>query len=132
MTPRARQIIREVATCYGVSPELLVSKCRVHRLLPARIEIAKLLRARGYSTPQIGRIMNRDHTTIVFYLGNLEKVPAKPRWHRPRIKTIWKAKKPTRAELLADKLVPPREKRVLYLRPYAGAYMPEYQWKERA
>jgi hypothetical protein len=74
----------------------------------------------GYSTGRIGAILNKDHTTIVFYLGRGKKKPNKLRWHAPKIRHLY---------FLKPKPLP--EKRKFYLIPYAGAYMPEYDWKER-
>lgn len=124
MTPRARTIIREVAELRGVDPALIVQPCRVSKVYRARMEVAQRLAAEcGYSTPAIGRILNHDHTTILFYLGRFKKKPGperitKPRkrvWKMPRVRHLRWVKRPTR----------------LFLVPYAGADMTDYHWKER-
>lgn len=120
MTPQARQIISMVAAWRGVDPRKIVGPCRNRRVVLARMEIARQLDARGYSTSRIGAILNKDHTTIVFYLGRGKKKPAKPRWRKPRIR-----------HLCFIKAKPPPKMRKFYLVPYAGAYWPEYDWKER-
>ncbi len=121
MTPQARAIIDIVATEHGVDPLLLVSPCRKKEIFRARVEVAKHLNARGYSTPQIGRILNHDHTTIVFYLGRGKKKPSKPIWRTPKVKHVRFIRQPKRQ--------PPKPK--FYLQPYAGFDKIEYQWKER-
>lgn len=37
------------------------------KLIPARREIVVMLRHRGWSFPQIGRVLNRDHSTAVHH-----------------------------------------------------------------
>ncbi len=49
----------------GFSPELILSKRRDRPLVNARQHIAVGLREKGYSYPQIGRVMNRHHTSIM-------------------------------------------------------------------
>jgi hypothetical protein len=130
MTPQALVIIGEVAASSLVAPAKLVGRCRSARVVHARIEVAKRLRDRGYSTPRIGQVLKKDHTTIVFYLGLGKKKPTPLQWRKPRIahlncycrlcyfptpKTIARTK-PT----------------ANYLVPYAGADMSEYTWKERS
>lgn len=118
MTPQARQIIGEIAALRGVPLPLLTGRCRRYCVVSARIEIALKLNARGYSTTRIGMILQRDHTTIVYYLGRGKRHAARRRWRAPKVRHLrW--------------LTPPAlrlPKR--YLRPYAGAYMPEYHWEE--
>ena len=120
MTPQARAIIREVAALRGVDPYKIIGHCRRDKMVRARIEVARLLDACGYSTPRIGAILNKDHSTIVFYLGRGKKKPTKPRWRAPKVRHVC---------FLKSK--PPPAKRRFYLVPYAGAYWPEYDWKER-
>lgn len=122
MTPGARSIVDEVAAHYGLDPGLLISPCRVERVFRARIEVAKRLRAIGYSMPRIGKVLNKDHTSIVYYLGRGKKKPKPPKWRAPRVRHLSFNKQMRK---------PPRTQRRYYLRPYAGAYWPEYEWKER-
>ncbi len=51
----------------------LVGPSRAARLVQGRAVIASVLRGRGLSTPVIGRILRREHSTI---LHALESVPA--------------------------------------------------------
>ncbi len=121
MPPQARAIINMVATEAGIDPLLIVGQCRKQKVFRARVEVALRLDARRYSTPQIGRILNKDHTTIVFYLGRGKKKPSKPIWRAPKVKHVRFIRQPKRQL--------PRPK--FYLQPYAGADMTEYHWQER-
>jgi hypothetical protein len=120
MTPWARQVIFEVAELRGVDPKKIVGQCRHKKVFRARMEVARRLSARGYSTSRIGAILDKNHTTIVFYLGRGKKQPSKPLWRTPKIR-----------HLCFVKPRPVPAKRKFYLAPYAGAYWPEYDWKER-
>jgi hypothetical protein len=126
VTPQARAIIREVAASHVVTLANLIGRCRSARVVHARVEVAKRLRARGYSTPRIGAMLNKDHTTIVFYLGTGKKKPLPLQWRKPRIGHLdcscCREPKTPKAKTKLDRG---------YLMPYAGAYMPEYDWKEK-
>jgi hypothetical protein len=63
--PRWKYILREVAKRHNITIDELIGPRRVKRLVDARIEAYHLLRERGYTLPQIGNRMNRDHTTIL-------------------------------------------------------------------
>ncbi len=121
MPPQARAIIEMVATDAGIDPRLIVTRCRKKKIFHARVEVARRLAERGYSTPRIGRILNHDHSTIVFYLGRGKKKPSRPVWKAPTVRHVRFIKPPK----------PPRAKLKFYLKPYAGADWREYQWKER-
>jgi hypothetical protein len=121
MTPQARAIIDEIAAKHGVDPRKIANPCRITKVYRARVEVAKRLSERGYSTPRIGAILNHDHTTIVFYLGNAKKKPPPPVWRKPKVRTLY----------VTTRKKPPRPERKLYLQPYAGADMTEYRWKPR-
>jgi chromosomal replication initiation ATPase DnaA len=45
-------------------------------LVEIRYECIKFFRERGHSTPEIGRILNRDHSTIVHALQKMAKMEA--------------------------------------------------------
>ena len=124
MTPQAKIIIKKVADERGVDVAMILSRCRVQSVFRARIEIAKRLSEAGYSANKIGKFLNHDHTTILFYLGRHSvKKPSAERPPKPPRKRAWK---------------PPRVRHLIWIRrqrhfliPYAGADMTDYQWKER-
>lgn len=120
MTPQARAIIKEIAELRGIDPLLIVGRCRKVKVFRARVEVAKRLRARGYSSPRIGEMLNKDHSTVLYYLGHGDYKATLPRWHAPKVRHLrWLA--PTRP-------TPSRCRR--YLIPYVGADS-SYVWKER-
>lgn len=124
MTPFVRDIVCEAATRHMVSLKLLLSPCRSQKLLFIRIEIAKTLRVHGYSMSKIGRALRRDHTTVIYYLGNGSRKPALlQRWHRPRVRHLYWIKPEPVPKL-------PKTPK-FYLVPYAGADFKKYVWIER-
>lgn len=60
-----RAIILEVAQRHGIDPADLHSPNRSAPLCRARWEAMRLLRDRGLSLPRIGRMLNRDHKTVM-------------------------------------------------------------------
>lgn len=129
MRPATRKLIEEVACRRRVDPKKIVGRCRSQAVFYARVEVAKQLSARGYTTSMIGAVLGHDHTTIVYYLGRAKKRPKpepepkparKQRWKPPRVRHVrWLTRaKPTDPGL--------------YLVPYAGADMTEYHWRKRS
>ena len=66
----ARDVLQDVANRHGLNPEDVTNKGgRKHML--AQIEVAKVLESRGYSGSRIGEVVQRDPTTVYFYLGRI-------------------------------------------------------------
>jgi chromosomal replication initiator protein len=65
----ADQILESVARKHGLTLDDLHSPSRKRTLVAARREAATELRTKGLSLTEIGRLMNRDHTTIMNLLG---------------------------------------------------------------
>lgn len=70
MTPREKNLaeIDAIAELYGYTLEDILGKSKLKALVAVRRKCIIWLRGKGYSTTEIGRIMNRDHTTIVHSL----------------------------------------------------------------
>lgn len=68
------EIIREVADIFGTTPQEMKER-RFKNVKSANLVCYKIFRLAGYSYPQIGRIMGRDHTTVVCGITNIEKNP---------------------------------------------------------
>lgn len=60
-----REIIDRIAKLHDVEPVEVLGPSRLPELCEARRAIMRELRARGWSTPRIGRLLNRDHSTVV-------------------------------------------------------------------
>jgi chromosomal replication initiator protein len=67
MTPKQKNLaaIEEIAQEHGFTAEDILGKSRFRMLVKVRRKCVVMLREKGYSTTEIGRIMNRDHSTIV-------------------------------------------------------------------
>ncbi len=69
-------VIDAVCHAYGISRGELVGCKRVRKYIPPRREAAYRLRGIGLSTTDIGRVLKRDHTTILYMLGMLKRKPS--------------------------------------------------------
>lgn len=63
---RLERAVPRVAKQFDIDPEFILGITRKKPYPKARRIIAKELRSFGYSFPQIGRAMNRDHTSIIY------------------------------------------------------------------
>jgi hypothetical protein len=118
MPPRAKAALREIAELRGVSILKIGNKCREARVFRARIEVAKRLIEIGYSSPRVGQILRHDHTTILYYIGVLNRKPSRPKWRTPTVK--WLVEPPP-----APQTAKP------FLQPYAGWDPDDYKWVRR-
>lgn len=48
------------------------SKCRERRFVNARMTFSYIMKKRGYGLSSIGRLLNKNHATIIHYLKNIE------------------------------------------------------------
>ena len=66
-----REIIARVAKLHDVDPDDITGPSRHAELCEARFCIMRELRDKGWSTPRIGRLLNRDHSTVVHGLRRI-------------------------------------------------------------
>lgn len=59
------QIVHEVAESCGLTWEQIVRNARHRDVVQARQMAMYIAYREGFSTPQIGAVLNRDHTTIL-------------------------------------------------------------------
>lgn len=61
-----KRVLDITCAVYGVSEQVLLSPSRVPLLVRARQQIIRILRdLGGFSYPEIGRRLNRDHSTVI-------------------------------------------------------------------
>jgi len=77
VTPREKNLaaIDTIAQEHGYTVEDILGKSRTKHLVHVRRLCVLMLREKGYSTTEIGRVMDRDHSTIVHALNK----PVDPR-----------------------------------------------------
>lgn len=84
----SRAILAECAAKHGITVnDLLHDRKRSRRalLVAARRECARRLRLeRNLSTPQIGALLRRDHTSVLYLLGRLKSKPVPADFQRVR------------------------------------------------
>lgn len=71
MTPRLR-IFDAVIKAWKIGPEELMSRSRQRRIAYPRFACFQFLASLGWSTPQIGKVFGRDHTTVMHGLKRAE------------------------------------------------------------
>lgn len=71
-----RRMVQIAASNYGVSVDEIKGPRRTKHLAEIRWRIAAAARAAGYNHTQIGRALNRDHTTVIHGLKRLEEMQA--------------------------------------------------------
>lgn len=89
LTPENRAALNEIAKRHGFTLERLQAPGRFKALCVARAECYRYLAALEWSTPAIGGLFNRDHSTVVWWLdpGRLENRRAKMKaTHHAKIK----------------------------------------------
>lgn len=81
MTEDTRVALEAIAAGYGFTLDRLRAKGKFGRLCAARYECYRFLHQhRKWSTPQIGKLFNRDHTTVcaaLDYQGTASKKRAR-------------------------------------------------------
>ncbi len=75
-----RKIVVTVCARHGISVEEFLGDCRRQNIVTARKEAIMLAAATGASSVQIGKAFNRDHSTILYHIGQegkrLMRIPA--------------------------------------------------------
>ena len=74
---KAQVILQAVAAHYDVDDAKIIDRIRVKTMAEARHAACFLLRDNGYTSSEVGRMLNRDHSTIVHNIarGRLLPVP---------------------------------------------------------
>lgn len=65
MTPRVKEYVRIASLYHGVQSSVVLGRKRTKNAAAARAAVMRWLRSDGFSTAQIGRWMDRDHSTVV-------------------------------------------------------------------
>lgn len=60
------------AKMFNVHPRDLIGPYKFDFLMLPRFALTKALRMRGLSTPKIGKIVNRDHSSVLYHIGQAD------------------------------------------------------------
>ena len=71
MTPRVREYVRIEAKAIGTTPRRVMGPSHKPKDVLARRKVWRRLRDDGFTTTQIGKWTNRDHSTVVVGLQRL-------------------------------------------------------------
>lgn len=67
----AERVIGHVSRRTGVAPDVITGRSVKRYAVAPRWRVIRLLRRLGYSTPDIGLAVNRDHSSVLYALGRL-------------------------------------------------------------
>ncbi len=87
MTPETRAALNAIAKRHGFTLERLQAPGRFKALCIARADCYRYLAEKDWSTPAIGGLFNRDHTTVLWWLD-----PQRTEAKRERCKARYHAK----------------------------------------
>lgn len=74
-------IIESVALAFGLAPSELFARSRVKSVVEARMVVCYIARrCTRMSYPELGRVFNRDHTTIMSAVKSVEKRRKRDKW----------------------------------------------------
>lgn len=112
-----KDVIAEVCAARHIPIKELLGDARHDDVVQARKEIATRLAIAGHNINRIASELNRDRTTILYYMGIKDGgiVKLRVRFRKPGVLDRYR----------------PKKSGAKYLVPYAGADMKEYEWKER-
>lgn len=77
------------AQMFNIHPRDLVGPYKYDFLIKPRYALTKALRMRGLTTPQIGRIVNRDHTTVLYQLKQADNLIQRDAGYKKRINELY-------------------------------------------
>ena len=72
MSELKRRIIKASADLFDLSAQELESQSRMSYLMPARFAIYKALHMRGWAYSRIGKLLGKDHSTIIYGISRAD------------------------------------------------------------
>lgn len=80
--------VNAAAEMFCVHPRDLVGPYRFNFLMLPRFALYKALRMRGWSFPQIGRLLNRDHSTIIYGVSRADYYMERDPGYAAKVKAL--------------------------------------------
>lgn len=81
-------VIDKASELFHVHRRDILGPYRYNFLMPARFALCKALRERGLSYPHIGRILNRDHSTVIYAAGRAEDTMERDPAYAKKVQTL--------------------------------------------
>lgn len=80
--------VKAAAEMFHVHPRDLIGPYKFHFLLLPRFALSKALRLRGWTLPRIGRLVNRDHTTVMYQIKQAEMHMERDAGYAAKVKAL--------------------------------------------
>lgn len=81
-------IIDRVSQEFKVHRRDILGRAKYNFILPARFGLCKILRERGLSYSQIGRVLDRDHTTVIYAVRRAEYMMERDKAYADKIARV--------------------------------------------
>lgn len=88
ITIRLETLMRKIGEIYDINPAKIISNMQNHRIVEARAIVAFTLYLAGYSYSDIGKLLKRHHSTVMYYCDTIENKLGPKDNPDPRIKKI--------------------------------------------
>ena len=83
-----KKIMDGAAKVFGWSPEFIVSRKRWREVLLPRFAVMMVMHGRGYSSSQIGTVLQRDHSTVLSGLKVARRLAANDPLFRGMVRLV--------------------------------------------
>lgn len=87
-TVLVNDVIDKASELFCVHRRDILGPYRYNFLMPARFALCKALRERGLSYPHIGRVMNRDHSTVIYAASRAEYLMERDSSYANKVQTL--------------------------------------------
>lgn len=81
-------VIDKASELFCVHRRDILGPYRYNFLMPARFALCKALRERGLSFPHIGRVLNRDHSTVIYSVQRAEYMMERDSGYAKKVQTL--------------------------------------------
>ena len=82
------ELVNAAAEMFHIHPRDLIGPYRFKFLMSGRFALAKALRMRGWTLSEIGRLMNRDHTSIMYQVKEAEYWMSRDQAYADKVKAL--------------------------------------------
>ncbi len=84
-----QEIINKVCVAFSITPGQMMEKTRRHKIVIPRNTAMYLLRIKGFGASEIGRIFNKDHSTVIYASKSIQNlIDTKDFEYYPTIKQL--------------------------------------------
>jgi chromosomal replication initiation ATPase DnaA len=89
-----KELVDKCAEIFMIPSELILGRKHRKYISPARFALYKALRMRGWTYPQIGEFLGRDHATVIYGVRRAEYMMGRDPRYAEKVEAIaaWRPK----------------------------------------